>query len=354
MNRVVRCTLCPTECELDDYQVGGCRVRINKGGELYSLVYGKPCAVHIDPIEKKPFYHVLPGARAFSIATVGCVLGCKFCQNWEISQASPEDAEFKDLEPDQVVRAALAYGCETVTYTYTEPAVFYEYMYDTAELARRYGLLNTIHTCGYMNEEPLRKLAPLLDAADVDLKAFTEDFYGRICGGRLRPVLDAIVTLREEGVWLELTNLVIPTLNDDPGEIAAMCRWIVENAGPDTPIHFSRFFPHYKLKNLPPTPVETLFRTRDIARDAGLRHVYVGNLRGYPENTYCPACGTLLIERIGYYVKKNLLENGMCPVCGTVIKGVWKRTRGALGAPPGAGSPEQTLNRRSPLEKRYG
>jgi len=325
MGTAVQCTLCPTECELDNYQVGGCKVRINKDGTLYSLVYGKPCAVHVDPIEKKPFYHVLPGAKAFSIATVGCVLGCKFCQNWQISQARPEDSEYLSMEPDQVVRNALLSGCDTVTYTYTEPTVFYEYMYDTAELAHRFGLLNSVHTCGYINPDPLRKLASLLQAADVDLKAFTEDFYGRICGGRLKPVLDAIVTLREEGIWLEITNLVIPTLNDNMKEIASMCRWLVQNAGPDTPIHFSRFFPYYKLKNLPPTPIETLRAARKVAQDAGLRYVYIGNVRQEAENTYCPACGRLLIERVGYSVTRNLVKNSKCPFCGTAIAGLWSK-----------------------------
>lgn len=326
MGGIIRCTLCPTECELDNFQVGGCRVRINRDGTLYSLVYARPCAVHIDPIEKKPFFHVLPSARAFSISTVGCVLGCKFCQNWQISQASPETAEFRTLEPDEVVRNAIVYKCETVTYTYTEPTVFYEYMYDTAVLARRFNILNTVHTCGYINERPLRELAGLLDAADVDLKAFNEDFYGRICGGRLKPVLDAIVTLTEEGVWVEITNLVIPTLNDDPREIYDMCRWIYENAGPDTPLHLSRFFPYYKLKNLPPTPVETLLSAKKAAMDAGLRYVYIGNVRSEGSNTLCPSCGKLLIERAGYHVLQNLVKNSRCPYCHTRIEGIWRKT----------------------------
>jgi pyruvate formate lyase activating enzyme len=319
----VKCELCPTECVLGDYQVGGCRVRINKGGSLFSLVYGKPCAVHIDPIEKKPFYHFLPGSAAFSIATVGCVLGCKFCQNWEISQASPEDVDFYDLPPKEVVRKAVYSGCRSVTYTYTEPTVFYEYMYDTAVVARRYGVRNTVHTCGYIKEKPLRALSKYLDAADVDLKAFTEDFYGRICGGRLKPVLDSIVVLREEGVWLELTNLVIPTLNDDMREIRSMCKWVVQNAGPDVPLHFSRFFPYYKMKDLPRTPVRTLEAARETAMEAGLRYVYIGNYRSEAENTYCHDCRRLLIERIGYFVRQNRLTDGRCPYCGTDIPGIW-------------------------------
>jgi pyruvate formate lyase activating enzyme len=319
----VRCELCPTECVLDNYQVGGCGVRINKDGTLYSLVYGKPCAVHIDPIEKKPFFHFLPATKAFSIATVGCVLGCKFCQNWEISQARPEETDFHDLPPADVVRLAALNGCRSVCYTYTEPTVFYEYMYDTAVIAKKFGVKNTVHTCGYIKEKPLRKLAGYLDAADVDLKAFTEDFYGRICGGRLRPVLDAIVVLREEGVWLEITNLVIPTLNDDMAEIRQMSRWLVRNAGADTPLHLSRFYPHYKLKNLPPTPLQTLQQARDTAMDAGLRYVYIGNIRSPAENTYCHNCEKLIIERHGYFVKQVNIKDSRCAFCNTAVPGVW-------------------------------
>lgn len=323
MGKKVQCDLCPTECVLDDYQVGGCRVRINKGGTLYSLVYGKPCAVAIDPIEKKPFFHFLPATTAFSIATAGCVLGCKFCQNWQISQANPEDTDNLDLPPDDVVRQAIFYNCRTITYTYTEPAVFYEYMYDTAQIARKFNIKNTMHTCGYINEKPLRELSKFMDAADVDLKAFTEDFYGRICGGRLKPVLDALVVLREEGVWLEITNLIISTLNDDIKKIREMCGWIVKNLGPDTPIHFSRFFPHYKLKDLPPTPMETMKDARSAARDAGMRYVYIGNIRSEAEHTYCHKCGNIIIERAGYFVKRNNLSKGRCGFCNTLIPGVW-------------------------------
>jgi pyruvate formate lyase activating enzyme len=323
MGKKIQCELCPTECILDNYQVGGCYVRINKDGILYSLVYGKPCAVAIDPIEKKPFFHVMPATAAFSIATVGCVLGCKFCQNWQISQGKPEEADYVDLSPDDAVRQALFYGCSTVTYTYTEPTVFYEYMYDTAVIARDMHVKNTVHTCGYINEKPLRKLARYLDAADVDLKAFTEDFYSRICGGRLQPVLDAIVVLKEEGVWLEITNLVIPTLNDDMKKISEMSHWLVKNVGPDVPLHFSRFHPHYKLKNLPPTPLQTLRDARKAAMDAGLRYVYIGNIRSNAENTYCPNCKKIIIARAGYSVRQINIKGGKCSFCGTSIPGVW-------------------------------
>jgi len=323
MSKIVACELCPNGCVLDVNQVSKCRARMNKDGVLYSLVYGKPCAVHVDPIEKKPFFHFLPGTGAFSIATAGCVLSCKFCQNWQISQAKPEDTDTYDLPPDQVVRGAMFYGCRSITYTYTEPTVFYEYMYDTAIIARKYGIKNTMHSCGYINEKPLRALSKYLDAADIDLKAFTEDFYERICGGRLKPVLDSLITLKKKGVWLEITNLIVPTLNDDMKNIKEMCKWILKNLGPDIPIHFSRFFPHYKLKNLPPTPLETLTEARKTAMDVGLKFVYVGNIRYKGENTFCPNCNKMIIERIGYFVKQNNITKGKCSFCSTPIPGVW-------------------------------
>ena len=323
MAGTVQCELCPTECVLENYQVGGCRTRINKDGTLYSLVYGKPCAIAVDPIEKKPFFHFLPATNAFSIATAGCVLGCKFCQNWQISQASPDEVDTKDLPPADVVRQAALYSCRSIAYTYTEPTVFYEYMYDTAQIARKYGIRNVMHSCGYINEKPLRKMAKLLDAADIDLKAFTEDFYSRICGGRLKPVLDSLVVLRQENVWLEITNLVIPGLNDDPKQIAGMCRWIVKELGPDVPVHFSRFYPQYKLKDLPPTPLATLKEAHRAAQDAGIRYAYVGNIRSEAENTVCHKCRRLLIERIGYFVKQNDIVKGKCRSCGVPVPGVW-------------------------------
>lgn len=296
---------------------------MNKGGVLYSLVYGKPCAVAVDPIEKKPFFHFLPATTAFSIATAGCVLGCKFCQNWQISQAKPEETDNYNLPPDEVVRQAMFYNCRTIAYTYTEPTVFYEYMYDTAQIAKKFNIKNTMHTCGYINEKPLRKLSKYMDAAAVDLKAFTEDFYSRICGGRLKPVLNSLVVLKDEGVWLEITNLVIPTLNDDMKKIKEMCQWIIKNLGPDVPLHFSRFFPHYKLKELPPTPLETLRDARNAAMGTGLKYVYIGNIRSEAENTCCPECKKLLIERIGYFVKQNNISKGKCRFCGTNIAGIW-------------------------------
>jgi pyruvate formate lyase activating enzyme len=323
MTKTVQCELCPNGCVLENEQHSRCRTRMNKDGKLYSIVYGKPCAVHVDPIEKKPFFHFLPGSTAFSIATAGCVLSCKFCQNWQISQAKPEDTDTYDLPPEKVVKAAIRYESKSITYTYTEPTVFYEYMYDTAVLAKKSGIRNTMHSCGYINEKPLRKLSKYLSAADIDLKSFTEDFYNRICGGSLKPVLHSLAVLREEGIWLEVTNLVIPTLNDNIKTIGEMSRWMVKNLGADVPLHFSRFFPNYKLNNLPPTPVGTLTDARKAAMDAGLKFVYIGNIRHEAESTFCPHCKKLLIERIGYFVKRDNIVNGKCKFCGTPIPGVW-------------------------------
>ncbi len=320
----VQCRLCPTECVLENYQVGVCRVRINRDGKLYSLVYGKPCAVHVDPIEKKPIFHMLPGTSAFSLATAGCNLTCKFCQNWEISQANPEETRNGSLEPEQVVSLALEKGCRSIAYTYSEPVIFFEYMLDTARLARSRGLRNIWVTGAYINPDPLRELAPHIDAANIDLKGFTDDYYRKVCGGRLQPVLDAIALSVKLGVMVELTNLIVPTLNDDPGMIREMCRWIAGDLGPDVPLHFSRFHPHYRLQKLPPTPLETLWKAHETALDAGIRYVYTGNVP-YDErsNTFCPNCRTRLISRVGYFVRKNRLRNGLCPVCATPIAGVW-------------------------------
>ncbi len=323
MAKTVQCELCPNGCVLDLNQTSRCRTRINKDGKLYSLVYGKPCAVHVDPIEKKPFFHFLPGTTAFSIATAGCVLSCKFCQNWQISQAKPEETDTYDMPPEKVVSNAAAYKCKSIAYTYTEPTAFYEYMYDTAVIARNRKVRNTVHSCGYINEKPLRKLSKYLDAAAIDLKAFTEDFYERICNGSLKPVLASLAVLKEEGVWLEITNLVIPTLNDDLKKINEMSRWLVKNLGPEVPIHFSRFIPHYKLTNLPPTPIETLSEARKTAMDAGLKFVYIGNIRHEGENTFCPKCRKLLIERQVYTVVQNNISHGKCKFCNTAIAGVW-------------------------------
>lgn len=320
----VQCLLCPAECRLGDYQVGLCRVRINRGGRLLSLVYGKPCALHVDPIEKKPVFHMLPGSRAFSLATAGCNLSCRFCQNWEISQKGAEETKNGDYPPERIVAEALRTGCRSIAYTYTEPVVFYEYMLDTAHLAREKGLRNIWVSAAYINPEPLRELAPWIDAANIDLKGFTEEYYRDICGGRLRPVLDAITRAKELGIFVELTNLIVPTLNDDMETIQKMCRWIAAETGPDTPLHFSRFFPHYRLQKLPPTPLETLARAHETALECGLRYVYTGNVP-YDDrsHTWCPRCGLKLIGRVGYTVTENNLRGDACSRCGEKIAGVW-------------------------------
>ncbi len=323
------CDLCPRGCTLAEYERGACRDRIAIGGKLYTLVYGRPCAVHVDPIEKKPLFHVLPSSRAFSIATAGCCLSCDYCQNWTISQAAPEDTPAVNLSPSGVVDEAVRSGCRSIAYTYTEPTVFYEYMYDTALLARERGLLNLSITCGYINEKPLRQLCKVMDAANVDLKGFSEEFYRRVCRGSLRPVLDAIRIMHEEGVFVEITNLVVPGLNDDESMIRDMCRWIVETVGPEVPLHFSRFHPAFRLRNLPPTPVETLLAARRIARAEGVLFVYVGNVfvRG-GEDTRCPECNALLVRRLGFEVLSCRVDgNGRCPECGRRIPGIWKADR---------------------------
>ena len=321
----VQCTLCPFECFLPEGQRGICNVRQNVGGKLYTLVYAQPVSVHIDPIEKKPVYHLYPGSRSYSLSTVGCNLRCAFCQNWEISQAQPEHARGEPLQPADVVRNALATGCRSIAYTYAEPIVFYEYVYDTAVLARQSGLRNVLVSGGYINPEPLQALAPLFDIIKIDLKGFNASFYRQIVKGELRFVLRTLAELKRYPVLTEVVNLVVPTLNDDLGEIRTMCRWVFQELGPDTPLFFSRFTPQYKLQNLPPTPVDTLEQAHAIARAQGLRYVYIGNVPGHPaEHTYCPTCGRALIKRHGYTVLEyKLAPGGVCPYDGTRIPGIW-------------------------------
>ncbi|MFA5255376.1 MAG: AmmeMemoRadiSam system radical SAM enzyme, partial [Candidatus Omnitrophota bacterium] len=268
---------------------------------------------------------VLPGTNAFSIAVAGCNMRCLFCQNWQISQAKPDEVTAYDMPPEIVVSEAIKNNCSFIVYTYTEPTVFYEYMLDISKLARLKGLKNGMHTCGYINPEPLKELLKYMDAVNVDLKGFNEKFYQKMGAfASLEPVLNTLKTVKSEGVWLEITNLIIPGLNDDPKEIKAMCEWIRENLGPDTPIHFSRFMPSFKLQNLPPTPVSKLEEAYKIAKDAGLNHVYIGNVPGHAgENTYCPQCKKLIIGRIGYHITENNIKDGRCGFCGKKISGIW-------------------------------
>jgi pyruvate formate lyase activating enzyme len=320
----IECNLCPNQCRVAKGKRGLCRVRENQDGKYYSLVYGNPCAVHLDPIEKKPFFHVLPATSSFSIATVGCNFQCKFCQNWEISQASPEDIYNIDFPPESVVKKAKEMKANSIAYTYVEPTIFYEYMWDTAQLARKAGLLNVCHSNGFINPGPLQNLCKVLDAANIDLKGFTESFYQELCSGELAPVLKTLKILRQEKVHVEITNLTIPTKNDEMSVVKEMCLWIKKELGPDTPIHFSRFYPLYKLRSLPPTPVSTLERARAVALSAGLEYVYIGNVPGHEgEHTFCPKCKRLLIQRTGYMIGEVHLKAGKCSYCGKPIPGIW-------------------------------
>lgn len=321
----ILCTLCPKYCFLPEGQRGECWVRVNTANRLYTLVYGQPCSVHVDPIEKKPVFHLLPASRAFSIATAGCNLKCSFCQNWEISQAKPENVLSKPLPPQEVIKQAKLSRCESIAYTYTEPVVFYEYMLETAKLAKENGIRNVLVSCGYINPEPFRKLLPYLDIVKIDLKGFNENFYRKVCGAELKNVLASLKLAHTEGKMVEIVNLIIPTLNDNPQEIREMAKWIYQNLGPDVPLFFSRFTPQYRLTNLPPTPVSTLEKARDIAIQEGLNYVYIGNVPGHPaENTYCPRCKKIVIGRIGYYVNENNIKNGKCKFCGLAIPGIWE------------------------------
>jgi pyruvate formate lyase activating enzyme len=324
-NGWVRCLLCPRQCVVPPGGRGHCGVRENRDGVYYTLTYGDPCAIHIDPIEKKPFFHFLPGTTAFSIATAGCNLDCKFCQNWQISQSKPEDLYNYSLSPADLVDAALRSGAKSIAYTYSEPTIFYEYMFDCAKIAHEKGLRNVYHSNGYINEEPLKALAPYLDAANIDLKGMSEEYYADMSDGSLAPVLRTLKILHDAGVHVEITTLVIPGRNDDPAMIKKECEWIRDNLGPDTPLHFSRFHPEYKLRDLPPTPIETLDEARDTALRVGLEYVYVGNVPGHAGNsTYCPECGAEVIDRVGYDVELVGLKDGHCASCGAPIDGVWQ------------------------------
>jgi len=319
----VQCNLCPNRCILEKEQRGLCKVRKNIDGKLYSLIYGKPVTVHVDPIEKKPLFHFLPGANAYSLATVGCNLSCQHCQNWDISQAFPEDVKPYDKTPEEIVEEALAAKAEVIAFTYSEPIVFYEYMLDIAKIARENNLKTVMISGGYINKEPLLNLLPYLDGIKIDLKAFSEDFYLKITNGNLQPVLDTIKTIYQSGKHLEIVYLIIPGENDSDEEITAMSQWLKENVGEDAIVHFSRFHPQYKMTNKPPTPLETIKHARDLAIKAGLKYVYTGNIEySQGETTYCPD-DSIAIQRKGYFILKNALTNGKC-ADGTKIPGVWE------------------------------
>lgn len=320
----VTCLLCPHHCLVRKGMSGLCRTRTNREGVLYTVAYGNPCSVAVDPVEKKPVYHFLPGTDILSIATAGCNFHCLNCQNRTISQVSPSSAEHYEMSPGQVVGTALRYGIPSIAFTYTEPTVFYEYMYDIAVLAHANGLKTVMVSNGYIDPEPLADLLPYLDAANIDLKTFDESLYRRVAGGKLQPVLDTLLALRQAGVWTEITHLVIPDMTDDASYFVSMCRWLINNGFETAPLHISRFFPCFKLQDLPPTPVEHLTRARQTAMKIGLHFVYTGNVPGDPDgNTHCPACGRVVVERSHYAVTAKNLLNGTCASCGAEIPGVW-------------------------------
>ena len=323
-NDMIRCDLCPRLCEVEPGERGRCEVRENIDGQYYSLVYGNPCAVHADPIEKKPFFHVLPATRSFSIATAGCNMDCKFCQNWEISQALPDNTYNYDLSPEKVVALAQGYKCNSIASTYVEPTIFMEYMLDIGKLAKQAGILKVMHSNGYINPDPLADLCRYLDAACIDLKGFTEKYYREMTGADLQPVLDTLKALKRRNIHTELVTLLVPGKNDDMDMIREMSLWIRDELGAGTPLHFSRFHPMYKLKSLPPTPAATLEKARKTAMDAGLHFVYIGNAPGNEgEHTYCPKCRKKVIERIGYRIQAKFLKDGGCAFCGETIPGIW-------------------------------
>ncbi|MDY6990397.1 MAG: AmmeMemoRadiSam system radical SAM enzyme [Thermodesulfobacteriota bacterium] len=321
----IRCNLCNHRCKIKEGKRGICTVRENRKGRLYSLVYGKVIAEHIDPVEKKPLFHFWPGSTAFSIGTVGCNFHCKHCQNFDISQY-PQKQKGKiigqDRRPEEIVAAAKAAGCKSIAYTYNEPTVFYEFAFDTALLAEKEGIRNVFVSNGYMTSDAARHIAPCLDAINIDLKAFSDKSYKEVCGARLKPVLKTIELMKELDVWLEVTTLIIPGLNDGEQELRDIARF-VKGVGPEVPWHVSQFYPAYKLMDRPVTPVATLRRAREIGMEEGLRYVYEGNVPGEGgENTHCYACGAVLLKRYGLTLRQNRLQDGKCPECGTTIEGV--------------------------------
>jgi pyruvate formate lyase activating enzyme len=321
----VECELCPQGCSVADLERGTCGVRENRGGTYFTLVHSVACSVHTDPIEKKPLFHVLPGEQAFSFATAGCNVECKFCQNWEISQFRPEQVRNLYLPPASLAEAAKRAGARLTAATYSEPVVFWEYVRDVAVAANKAGLRPTVVSNGYIEAKPLRDVLPLLSAIKVDLKSFRESFYVEQVRGHLQPVLKALEVIRAVGTWLEIVVLLIPTLNDSEEEIRDLARWVKEHLGSEVPVHFTRFHPTYRLTNLPPTPVRTLERAWQVARAEGLQYVYLGNVPGHPgESTTCPGCQQVLIKRVGYRIQANNLRDGKCPQCQREIPGVWE------------------------------
>ncbi len=324
-DKKVQCNLCAHQCKINEGKKGICLVRENREGTLYTLVYGRTISQHVDPIEKKPLFNFYPGTTAYSIATVGCNFKCQFCQNWEISQMVRDEHLImgNEASPESIVENAKKYGSKSIAYTYTEPTIFFEYAYDTAKLAHEVDIKNVFVTNGYMTEEAIKKIEPYLDAANVDLKSFSDDFYRKLCGAKLQPVLDALKLMKKLGIWVEVTTLIIPTLNDSSEELREIAKFIVNELGEGTPWHISRFYPAYNLTDKPPTPIETIHKAREIGLNEGLKYVYEGNVPGSTgENTYCPNCKNLIIERLSYQIINKATKDGKCPYCESRIYGV--------------------------------
>lgn len=322
-DKKVQCLLCPHFCTLKKNESGKCRVRKNKDGKLFSLVYGRPCSLAFDPIEKKPLYHFFPGQTTFSIATVGCNLNCKHCQNWEISQAEPIENK-NILEPKEIIKEVKKNKIKVICYTYTEPTIFYEYMLVIARLAKNAGIKNVVVSNGFINPRPLKKLCKYIDAANIDLKSIEDKFYREVCDARVEPVLETLKILKKEKIWTEITNLLIPGLNDSEEQIKNLVVWIKDNLGRETPIHFTAFYPGYKLFHLPPAPIEILKKAREIALKEGMKYVYTGNLPDEGNSTFCPKCGNTVIKRRLFSIIENNLKQGRCGYCNSKISGFWE------------------------------
>lgn len=321
----VQCGLCPRRCVLAKGEVGVCRARQNIGGKLYSLVYGQPAMTHLDPVEKKPFYHFLPGTKIFSLASAGCNLRCKYCQNWDIAQRGPDEVDSVSKTPLEIVAEVVESGNPSIAITYSEPVVNYEYVLDIGKEAKKRGIKTTIVSAGYINPDPLRELLPYLDAVKIDLKGYNNDFYQEIVGGDLEPVLETLKIIKESDTWLEIVYLVVPGYNDDMEEIKEMAIWIKENLGADVPLHFSRFHPDYQMEDLPPTPEETVKQARQVAMEVGLNYVYSGNIvDAEGGTTYCPVNKEPLVVRKGYFILENYLYQGKSDLCPVEIPGVWQ------------------------------
>ena len=331
-NGKVHCYLCPRHCHIGEGQAGFCFIRANQGGKLYSLGYAHPAALQIDPIEKKPLNHFLPGTRVFSMGTAGCNMGCCFCQNWGISKSRADQAAATYVPPEDVVMLAIRNGCPSIAFTYNEPTIWGEYVIDICAAAKEYGIKTVMVSNGYITREAFHDIYDHIDAANIDLKGFTENFYGKITLTHLQPVLETLQWLKNEtDVWFEITNLIIPTLNDAPSETRALAEWVLEHLGPDVPLHFTAFHPDFKLRDKPRTPPETLHAARATALEVGLHYVYEGNIYSGGAHTFCPSCKKLLIRRSWHDVQENNLKNGCCPNCGLAIPGRWTKSAGQVG-----------------------